>query len=77
MTETMTLKNPIRSGYIKIRFVCAEGKYTSVAGPATGNNACYEIAKCEYADTRLMAFVNIDDICKAVSISWEKPQKND
>lgn len=71
MTHTMTLENPIRSGYIRIRFVCAAGEYTSLAGSATGNNTCYQIAKCEYVDTRLMAFVNIDDICKAVSISWE------
>ena len=71
MTHTMTLENPIRSGYIRIRFVCAAGEYTSLAGSATGNKTCYQIAKCEYVDTRLMAFVNIDDICKAVSISWE------
>ena len=76
MTHTMTLENPIRSGYIRIRFVCAAGEYTSLAGSATGNNTCYQIAKCEYVDTRLMAFVNIDDICKSVSISWEKPQSN-
>ena len=71
MTHTMTLENQIRSGYIRVRFVCASGEYTTAPVSATGNNTCYKITKCEYVDTRLMAFVNIDDICKAVSISWE------
>ena len=76
MTHTMTLENQIRSGYIRIRFVCASGNYTTAAVSSAGNNSCYEGAKCEYADTRMFAFVNIDDVCKAVSISWEKPQGN-
>lgn len=71
MTHTMTLESQIRSGYIRIRFVCASGNYTTAAVSAAGNNTCYEGAKCEYVDTRMFAFVNIDDICKAVSISWE------
>ena len=72
MTHTMTLESQIRSGYIRIRFVCASGNYTTAAVSSTGNNACYEgTNKCEYVDTRMFAFVNIDDICKAVSISWE------
>lgn len=77
MTHTMTLESQIRSGYIRIRFVCASGNYTTAAVSLAGNNACYEgTNKCEYVDTRMFAFVNIDDICKAVSISWEKPQSN-
>ena len=77
MTHTMTLENQIRSGYIRIRFVCASGNYTTAAVSGAGNNACYEgTNKCEYVDTRMFAFVNIDDICKSVSISWEKPQSN-
>ena len=77
MTHTMTLENQIRSGYIRIRFVCASGNYTTAAVSSAGNNTCYEGVKCEYTDSRMFAFVNIDDICKAVSISWEKPQSND
>ena len=71
MTHTMTLQNAIRSGYIKIRFVCAEGKYTTAAVTTVGNNTCYEIKTCQYSGSNLFAFVNMDDFCKAVSISWE------
>ena len=77
MTETMTLKNPIRSGYIKIRFVCASGAYISALVSTEGNNTCYQVTTCVYDGNHLITFVNIDDICKAVSISWKKPQKND
>ena len=31
MSHTMTLENQIRSGYIRIRFVCASGAYTTAA----------------------------------------------
>ena len=71
MTHTMTLENHIRSGYIRIRLVCASGAYTTAAVSAQGDNKCYEIPKCVYDGNHLFAFVNIDDVCKAVSISWE------
>lgn len=71
MTHTMTLENQIRSGYIRIRFVCAAGEYTTAAVSTTGDNKCYQIPKCVYDGSHMFALVNIDDICKAVSISWE------
>ena len=71
MTHTMTLANQIRSGYIRVRFVCASGAYTTAAVSSTGDNKCYEIPKCVYDGSHMFALVNIDDICKAVSISWE------
>ena len=71
MSHTMTLENAIRSGYIKIRFVCASGQYTTAAVSTVGNNSCYEIKACPYSGSNLFAFVNMDDICKSVSISWE------
>lgn len=76
MSHTMTLENQIRSGYIRIRFVCASGAYTTAAVSTVGDNKCYEIPKCVYDGNHMFALVNIDDICKAVSISWEKPQSN-
>ena len=71
MTHTMTLENQIRSGYIRIRFVCAAGEYTTAAVSTTGDNKCYQIPKCVYDGSHMFALVNIDDICKAVTISWE------
>lgn len=71
MTHTMKLENQIRSGFIRVRFVCASGEYTTAAVSAVGNNTCYQIPKCVYDGNHMFAFVNIDDICKAVSISWE------
>ena len=71
MTHTMTLENPIRSGYIRVRFVCASGEYTTAAVSEAGNNTCYNVKNCAYDGSHLFAFVNIDDICKAVTISWE------
>ena len=71
MTHTMTLANQIRSGYIRIRFVCAAGEYTTAAVSGVGDNKCYQIPKCVYDGSHMFALVNIDDICKAVTISWE------
>ena len=71
MTHTMTLANQIRSGYIRIRFVCAAGEYTTAAVSSEGDNKCYQIPKCVYDGSHMFALVNIDDICKAVTISWE------
>ena len=76
MTHTMRLENAIRSGYIKIRFVCAAGQYTTAAVSGVGDNKCYEIKACPYSGSNLFAFVNMDDVLKSVSISWEKPQSN-
>lgn len=76
MTHTMRLENAIRSGYIKIRFVCAAGQYTTAAVSVEGDNKCYEIKACPYSGSNLFAFVNMDDVLKSVSISWEKPQSN-
>ena len=71
MSHTMTLENQIRSGFIRVRFVCASGEYTTAAVSAVGNNTCYQIPKCVYDGNHMFAFINIDDICKSVSISWE------
>lgn len=76
MTHTMRLENAIRSGYIKIRFVCAAGQYTTAAVSVEGDNKCHEIKACPYSGSNLFAFVNMDDVLKSVSISWELPQSN-